>query len=374
MATLCSGGECVGVGARAAGYRHLWGIECLPEVANVAETNGFRSIIADVRDVDPRTLERPYALHVSPPCKEASGANGRRVESDDGRELGEVIVHFIEVLQPEVFTLENVWFYRTFDSFQFILNRLYALGYMVDYKHVNSADYGVPQTRMRLILRASQWLLPDLPEPEPWIGWYEAIEDLIPNLPDSQFAPWQLERLPESTKSLLVDSAGYPQGGSRAPVCREKAEPANTIVANHGRRPMRAFLVHPTDMRSMSIREGGKPAFTVMAGSFDESHAPAWKPRAFLVGSQYAQPNTVKDRRVQVKDSDEPSFTVVATYKGDKRAWLEDGRVVQLSVRALARLQSIPDTYRLPDKKALSCYVVGNAVPPLMYQKIISQL
>ena len=57
----------------------------------------------------------------------------------------------------------------------------------------------------------------------------------------------------------------------------------------------------------------------------------------------------------------------------DKRAWLESGRVVQLSVRALARIQSIPDSYKLPDKKTLACYVVGNAMPPLMYQKIIAQ-
>ena len=88
IATLFSGGEGVGIGARAAGYRHLWGIERNAGVARVAERNGFRTIVADVRDVDPETLPRPDVLHASPPCLDASGANGSRVESEEGKALG----------------------------------------------------------------------------------------------------------------------------------------------------------------------------------------------------------------------------------------------------------------------------------------------
>jgi site-specific DNA-cytosine methylase len=81
----------------------------------------------------------------------------------------------------------------------------------------------------------------------------------------------------------------------------------------------------------------------------------------------------VPDRRVQTRVADDPSFTITASPHLDKRAWLESGRVVQLTPRALARLQSIPDDYILPEGKTLACHVIGNAVPPKMYQKIIEQ-
>lgn len=223
IATLCAGGEGVGVGASAAGFRHLWGIENRADVAQVAEENGFRPIVADVRDTDPRTLDVPYVLHASPPCKDASGANGERIESEEGREIGRAICRFIEVLQPHVFTLENVWYYRTFDSFAHIVNTLFSRGYMVHWQHLNSADFGVPQTRTRLILRAARGqLLPILPQPEPWIGWYEAIEDLIPTLPDSQFAPWQLERLPDALRgsTLFTQRVSHDDNGNEYGIVR----------------------------------------------------------------------------------------------------------------------------------------------------------
>lgn len=335
IATLFSGGEGVGIGARAAGYRHLWGIEFKPEVVAVAEMNGFHSIVADVRDVDPRMLEHPDVLHASPPCLDASGANGSRVESQGGKALGRAIARYVRVLQPRVFTLENIWYYRTFESFQTIVDALFAEGYMVDWEHLNAADFGVPQTRQRLILRAVRGsLLPQLPQPEPWIGWYEAIEDLIPTLPESQFAPWQLERLPEHLS-------------------------ASALFSNQNSHD------HDGHCYGTVYRESDEPAMTVRKALLGT--------RAFLVGSHYGQPSDVADRRVQTRNKGEPSFTITASDKGDKRAWLSRGRVMQMTPRALARFQSFPDSYLLPESRTLACYVIGNAVPPLMYEKIVAQ-
>ena len=69
-------------------------------------------------------------------------------------------VEFIEVLKPRIVTIENVWGYRKFQSFrggarcEGILPALERMGYWVDVQHCNSADFGAPQTRRRLILRA----------------------------------------------------------------------------------------------------------------------------------------------------------------------------------------------------------------------------
>ena len=379
IATICSGGECVGVGAQAGGFRHLWGIERRADVARVAEANGFRSIIADARDVDPHTLDSPFCLHASLPCLDASGANGDRTESEEGKDLGRVTARFIEVLGPTVFTLENIWYYRNYQSFAYIVDTLFRLGYIVDWQHLNAADFGVPQTRRRLILRAVRGaLLPILPQPEPWIGWYAAIADLIPTLPSSKFAPWQLEHLPADLRQSTLFAQGVSQdrrGNEYGIPRRSGTEPALTITANTNQLGLRAFLMpgggntgYSTARVGKGVRRSDELATTVhtMSGG-------GTPPRAFLVGSQYAQPSTCTRREVQTRMAEVPAMTITASQKGDKRAWLGRGKVVQLTPRALARLQSIPDTYQLPRSRTLACYVIGNAVPPLMYQKIISQ-
>ena len=339
IATLFSGGEGVGIGAKAAGLQHLWGIEIDNAVAQVARNNGFGVETVDILTANPASYEPPTVLHASPPCPNFSVAKQGRRESNYDVELAYAAAQFIEKLRPRFFTLENVYGYRKSTSWAIIRNALNRCKYWFDLAHINAADFAVPQTRKRMIVRAALGqMVPPLPSPEPWIGWHEAVEDLILTLPESKFAPWQLAGMPtELRESLLVDSAGYSnQDGMRIPVMREADEPANTVIANHAQRGIRAFLV----------------------------------------GGQFAQPKngSGKPRSVQMRMQDEPAFTVTAVNKGDWRTWLARGRVVQMTPRALARFQSFPDEYILPDSKTLACKVIGMAVPPLLYRKIAIQL
>lgn len=346
IATLFSGGEGVGVGARQAGVKHLWGIEHDPDIAAVAEMNGFSATVADVTTCDPDNFERPDILHASPPCPNFSTAKTNRGETEADVAMGAAVGIFIRAMLPDVFTLENVYGYRKSMSFQMILTTLRMDGYGLQWWHLNAADYGVPQTRKRLFLVALKDGIPQrLPathrDPStivaaqmgmlgarlsPWIGWYEAIEDLIPTLPESQFAPWQLNNLPAELKAaLLVSGAGR---GDELCVTRVARAPATTVVASEPSRPTRAFLV----------------------------------------GGQYGPPAGTPNRSAQCTDG--PAFTVTAVNKGD---WIgaAAGRVVQMTPRALARFQSFPDWYELPEKKTLACRVIGNAVPPLLYRRVI---
>jgi len=336
IATLFSGGEGVGVGAQAAGFRHLWGIEINDTIAQVARDNGFYVVTADVTQANPADFERPDVLHASPPCPSFSCAKQGRQETGRDIALAQATARFIEELRPRFFTLENVYMYRKSASWQIIASALDQLGYWYDLAHVNAADFGVPQTRKRMIVRATLGqMVPPLPPPGPWIGWYQAIEDLLPGLPDSKFANWQLKRMPvELRESLSVDSAGFPDAdGVRVPVMRKADQPINTIVANFERRPMRAFLAT----------------------------------------GQYGQPAGTPGRTCQTVSNERPSPTVTASTKGDWRSAVH-GRVVRMTPRCLARFQAFPDEYKLPDSATLATRVIGNAVPPLLYQKLISQL
>lgn len=297
IATLFTGFGGVEIGAIGAGLNPIWGVECNPKIAAVANKNlGDHIIVADVRHIDPSNLPRPDVLHASPVCKNASIASDG-TESSEDVETAEAVVRFIGSLRPSVFTLENVFPYRHFESFNKITNCLSENGYMWHYQNINSADYGVPQTRRRLILRAVHGrLLPPLPPPEKWRGWYEAIGDLIPSLPERKLAQWQLDRLPNTIKATsLVDSSKTIRD---ATIC-ETDIPAMTITKNLCERPSHLY--------------------------------------AILIDGH-------------------------------------NGRVVSLTPRALARLQSIPDWYELPKQRRLASEGIGNAVPPFMMQKILKQL
>ena len=324
--TLFSGGEGVGVGLTAAGLHHAWGIEYDAQIAAVAQANGFDVRVADVRAVDYAALPRVDWLHASPSCTRASVANANAGEAREDIETAAAVVRALDAQQPAIFTLENVWRYRTFKAFRDICDALGRHGYIWTYSHENAASYGVPQTRKRLILRASRGLLPPMPQPVPWVGWYAAIEDLLPTLPESKLAPWQLARLPEELRgSVLVESRNANQEFGKG--YRLSHEP------------------------SMTSTTDGKPA-----------HAP----RAILVAGLLNTNGTKLTRR----DGGEPSFTVTTSLnQKDVRAAV-GVRVVSMTPRCLARFQSVPDSYWLPDGRALAAKVIGNMVPPLLMQRI----
>lgn len=319
IATLFSGGEGVGVGARLAGLQHLWGIEIDDAVAQVARNNGFSVQTTDILTADPSKYQVPTVLHASPPCISYSLANKNRQETANDIALAKAVARFIKKLHPQFFILENVWGYRLSESWRIISDCLTRTGYWFDLSHVNAADFGVPQTRRRMIVRASAgYKIPALPQPEPWISWYSAIEDLISSLPETQLAPWQKAGL-NLTNTTLIDSAGYPGAdGVRIPVTRCSSSPANTI----------------------------------------------------LVGGQHS--NSSNPRKTQIREMVEPAFTITAGNKGDWSICM--GKVIRLTPRALARLQTFPDSYVLPKSKTLAYKIIGMAVPPLFYQKIVSQL
>ena len=331
-ATIFSGGEGVGIGMRAAGIEHLWGIEWANDIAQVARDNGFHSITADVREVDIKKLERPDILHASPVCVNASVAKTDRGEAPEDVETAYATCRFIEGLRPSIFTLENVFGYRNFVAFRVILKCLVWKGYQVDYWHLNAANYGVAQTRKRLILVARLDGRPRRPEPThaknpgtmfglpKWVGWYEAIEDLIPILPESKFAPWQLDRLPAfCDKAFVFEPTEMRDEGQQV----VGDNPIYTIKAMR-HVGARAFIVN-TNMsgdggNGMRLRGEIEP-------SFSTKPADDGRLRGFIVdGQNGGMPDEDGERSLTIRDDDRPIFTVSATQtRRSLRAFVADG-------------------------------------------------
>jgi site-specific DNA-cytosine methylase len=442
------------IGAREAGFELAWGNELDPAIAEVGNFNLGNHIRAgDLLEQDPRSYAPVDALHMSPPCTRASTANQTAEVNEDGLKespldmaLANKCIEFVEVHRPQIVTLENVWAYRKFQSWrggkksEGIQQALYRLGYWLSVEHVNCADLGVPQTRRRMIVRAIRGgFVPRLPAPVRWVGWYEAIEDILHTLPDSQFAPWQLERLPEEIKQTLmlwnmdqtvrdvtVRYADQPvptvdTGMMRRPSSVPQAilfsdtgghesygdhhvtqdQPSGAVTAQSLGRA-KAFLIDSKNVNQeygKLYRSGDEPALTVTTDG-----KPSHMPRAFLIGKNQdkfgdgiryavepaqtigANEHGSKAFIIDGKNSgnfgngptilngEDPIFTVQASQaKGMPRAFT-GCRIVAMTPRALARFQSIPDWVVLPESKTLAAKVIGNAVPPLVMEKVYKDL
>jgi DNA (cytosine-5)-methyltransferase 1 len=284
-------------------------------------------------------------LHASPPCPNYSVAKRAAAETDLDIDVARATGRAIQDQAPPVFSLEQVYGYRTSKAFALIVQTLHALRYDVQWWHLNAADYGVAQTRRRLILvarRDGRVVRPAATHCQggcvdmfggrlPWVGWYRAVADLVPTFPAAHLAPWQRRRLPAwwiEPDPVLVHGSSI------------------DLVVNRSTDP------------SATIRSSEKNSM----------------PRACLVADQFSSAGggVGPARGVTVVTDADPAFTV--TTRDSRRIKVvrfDHADVRRLTPRALARLQSFPDWYALPERAALACTIIGNAVPPLLMQRVM---
>lgn len=91
-------------------------------------------------------------LLASPECTNHSVAKGNAPRSEESRRSANYIFTYIQDLEPEWVVLENVVQMRDWHGYDPLIGKLQELGYGVTPQVLDSADFGVPQTRRRLFL------------------------------------------------------------------------------------------------------------------------------------------------------------------------------------------------------------------------------
>ncbi len=314
---LFAGGGGVECGMIAAGIRPVLSVESDPIKQKLskalADNNhlnfkpyGGKIIYQTVEEIASTGFQgfplNPDYLHASPVCSNFSLANNGR-EAKEDIEAAIATAHFISYLQPKCFTLENVPAYQNSESWYLLEQALKGEGYLIVSAVIDAADYGVPQSRKRFIVKAARGSTPGLPAYSRRFGWYEAIKDLIPDLPTSKLLAAQqkaleLKRsLQPSIQALLIERIGFRKG---KPKVREPFEPCWTIKRS-------IFTDHKDDNCSRFID-----------------------------------------------------------------VWLADGSVKALNIEAIARLQSFPSWYYLPDQVSIAGSILGYSVPPLLVKALLT--
>lgn len=371
------------LGATRAGFTPVLSVEYDPAIAAVyADNFGAESLLVrDVRDVDYAPFAGADLLMASPVCTRASRASASAGEAELDISCAEAVARAIRQIRPRWFLLENVAAYRSFASLGIITNALDECGIWWDANVLNAADFGVPQSRVRLIVRgASDGYLPPLPTPTPRRGWYDAIADLLPDCTESKLAAWQIKRLPEKFSGLpfVFDN----EHNIRTATVRSEDDQMFTVSANNaGRRPRNApcaILPHPFSHETLSFLSPDDPAPTLTASQ------PKHPLRAIIIGSEpvslpvLIERDIAGDRPPTIVVSDKPSFTITTSKAGRRESIvplvIDSCRVVMLNTHCLARLQSFPDSFLFPPKRSVAGQCIGNAVPPAMAYGLITNL
>ncbi len=166
-----------------------------------------------------------------PPCQGFSNL-GERVPNDPRRQLWRHYLRAVEEANPLIFVMENVPPLLKSGEYQEIVQVAESLGYQVEGRVLNAADYGTPQTRKRAIVVGSRIGVPPFPKPthrDPskapvfeteglpsWRTVRDAIGDLPPNPTEEN---WHIGRNP--TELSLQRYRAVPPGGNRFDLPKE---------------------------------------------------------------------------------------------------------------------------------------------------------
>jgi len=197
------------------------------------------------------------------PCQGFSVANWNRTVGDPRNHLYKEMVRVIRDKKPKYFVCENVKGLVSLGKgqvLQNIVNDLEEIGYNVQHKVLNAADYGVPQRRMRLIIFGIRDDLPSLnvfpPKPT----------HFAPEKANGVKNPWvtvgeALARFPEPDGILKI----YPNhecskyklrfNGHLGHRFVDPKKPSPTVTARGDEKGGVVVLHHPNNKRRMTARE-----------------------------------------------------------------------------------------------------------------------
>jgi DNA (cytosine-5)-methyltransferase 1 len=157
VVSLFSGAGGMDLGFIQAGFQVVWANDVFKEAIETYKKNiGQHIVYGDIRMISSKDIpDNPDVVIGGFPCQGFSIANIKRNMEDQRNFLYREMLRIIQDKQPKMFVAENVKGLLSMEKgkvIEMILNDFRSLGYYVDYKVLNAAEYGVPQQRERVII------------------------------------------------------------------------------------------------------------------------------------------------------------------------------------------------------------------------------
>lgn len=306
----------------------------------------FNKDICDLKKSDFNLLPKIDIVIGGPPCQAYSTAGKRLLEDPRGK-LFQEYFRILKFIKPKTFLFENVRGLISMNGGQLlieILNLFSSLGYRVTHQVLNSADFGVPQNRKRVII-VGTLINKKYEYPNPThvsntsnlfsinklrshITLIEAIGDLP--LIDSG----------EESETYLLP----PKNKYQSLMRKDSDKLLDHNSPNHSQKLI--------DIMS-HIPEGGGlkdiPITIRPQKAFGNSYSRLWK--------------------------NKPSTTITRNFGAPSSSRCIHPLVDRgLTTREGARLQSFPDNYLFYGSRSSKNLQIGNSVPPLLSNKLASSI
>lgn len=324
-------------GFELAGYRVLLGIDNDAKALETFELNheGAKSICGDITQITYEEHLKPLlngaqidVIIGGPPCQGMS-LSGPRKFDDPRNKLYLSYIRLVEEIQPKAFVIENVpglvglFGGQIKDS---IVEKFTEMGYRIEYKILCSADYGVPQSRKRVVFVGTK------------IGSFE-FPTINSNVVTCSMALSDLPTLEDELGEEVSEYATSPQNHYQQLMRKKSNVVLNHVAASHSDKVKKIIALVPDGGNYKSLPE-----------EYRES-------RNFHVAwTRFS--------------SNKPAPTIDTGHR--HHFHYKYNRVP--TVRECARLQSFPDDFKFLGNKTQQFRQVGNAVPPLMAQAIAEQV
>lgn len=289
-----------------------------------------------------------------PPCQAYStigrARNASKKSSDERIYLYKFYIHFLNKYQPKFFIFENVkglLSFRDADD-EFLLPRMKKefeeAGYSLGYKVLNTKNYGVPQSRERLII----------------FGVMNEKKELI-----QEFFK-NLKKYEENEVDVKTAFQGLPSLKA-GEVNNSYTNLSNDYVEQNflqdSKTPLTQNIARPNNSNDLAIykivAEAKKNGKNIKYSELDSKLKTHKHTDKFL-------------DRFKALSWNSPSHTVVAHISKDGHHYIhpDTKQNRSITVREAARLQGFPDNYYFLDSRTSAFTQIGNAVPPIFSKKM----
>ena len=290
-----------------------------------------------------------------PPCQTYSligrARNSDKTRNDKRNYLYKLYVEFLREFKPEIFVFENVPGLLSAEKGKFwddIQKMFIKTGYRIDYRILNSKDFGVLQNRRRIFI----------------VGWRKEL-----NLDYPEFKNNNNENY--TVKDVLKDLPPL-QPGERILTGEYIDKPSEYLLKYNIRTYSDILTLHIA--RNHNDRDREIYRFYIEKWKKEKRRPEYDELPEYL--KTHRNRKVFKDRFKVIAPDLPYSQTIMAHLEKDGHYFIHPdiNQLRSISVREAARLQSFPDNFYFEGPMTAMFRQIGNAVPPLMAEKIAKKI
>ena len=175
VVSLFSGAGGMDLGFEKAGFDIVWANDFFKEAVESYKKNVSKNAVyGDITKIESSEIPDDIDLVIGGfPCQGFSVANTKRSMKDKRNFLYKEMLRIIKDKNPKFFVAENVKGLLSMEKgkvFEMIKKDFESLGYKVDARLLNAAEYGVPQARERLVIIGNRLGIENpFPVPTHWV-------------------------------------------------------------------------------------------------------------------------------------------------------------------------------------------------------------